>query len=140
MRTQGTIRRARRASAMVAMAAALGGCGDASGPEPPDLTGRWVGQVVEELSTVDLDFRLEANDRGAITGTVTLREEEMSLSGEVIGLHEHPGVSLVIGLALQGARANVTYSGSLFGPDQIRGRIRFSVEGTLPLDLDRVGG
>ena len=131
----------RSAGAIIVLAATLAGCGDGpSEPTPPDITGHWVGQVVDESSVVSFDFRLSANDRGAVTGTVTLQEEEDTLSGTVIGLHEHPSVSLLLELRGAGRITSIAYSGNLFGADEIRGTIRFGVDATLTLDLSRVGG
>ncbi|WP_425153464.1 hypothetical protein [Candidatus Palauibacter sp.] len=141
MRKLRAARKTRSAGAIIVLAAALAGCGDGtSGPTPPDITGQWVGQVVDESSVVGFDFRLSANDRGAITGTVTLQEEGDMISGTVIGLHEHPNVSLILEWRAAGRITNIGYSGNLFGADQIRGMIRFGVDATLQLDLDRVGG
>ncbi|WP_419943352.1 hypothetical protein [Candidatus Palauibacter sp.] len=130
----------RSAGAIIVLTAALAGCGDGtSGPTLPDITGQWVGQVVNESSVVSFDFRLSANDRGAVTGTVSLQEEADVLSGTVIGLHEHPNVSLLLELRGAGRITNIAYSGNLFGADQIRGTIRFGADATLQLDLSRVG-
>ena len=142
MRKMETTWKARSTAAMIALTvgAALAGCGGTSGPTPPDISGRWVGEVVEELSTVSVELRLTANDRGAITGTVDLQEEEDMLSGTVIGFHDHPSVSLILELGGGGRVVGFRYSGTLVGTDQIRGRIQFGVDSTLPLDLERVGG
>lgn len=142
MRMLDTTRKARSPAAIIALAVstALGGCGGTSGPTPPDITGRWAGDVVEELSTVSFDLRLTANDRGAITGTVDLREEEDMLSGTVIGFHDHPSVSLILEVGGGGRVVGFRYSGNLVGSDEIRGSIQFGVDSTLPLNLERVGG
>ena len=142
MRKPSTSWKARSTAAIIALAVgtALGGCGGTSGPMAPDITGHWVGEVLEELATVSFDLHLTANDRGAITGTVDLQEEEQMLSGTVIGFHDHPSVSLIIEVGGGGRALGFRYSGNLVGSDEIRGSIQFGVDSTLPLDLERVGG
>ncbi|WP_419162514.1 hypothetical protein [Candidatus Palauibacter sp.] len=140
MKKLDTTRQTCAAAVLIALAA-LAGCGDGPAePSSPSLSGEWVGQVASELSTVSFDFRLSEGDTGTVTGTVSLQEEGLMLSGTVSGLHAHPNVSLTLEFTIAGQGTSLTYSGQLVSEDSMRGTVRFPDDPPLALELDRRGG
>ena len=104
------IRRFSRARLLPVLLPALAGCGEAPGPEPPPLTGEWIGEVVDFGDTVTVTLDLIEGEDGSLTGTMAWVERGIPGSGTARGRYAHPDVVLNLELVWGDDVARITYT------------------------------
>ena len=110
----------------------LAACGD-DAVEVVPFTGVWEGESAGTMKA-SLDLKEAA---GTVTGTATIGQDPLSLTGRVTGSYKHPAVELKITVVFMGEELNFGYSGKRVSDIRIEGHALSPGEPSVVLNLDR---
>jgi len=118
----------------------LVGCGEAPDPEPPPLTGEWIGEVVDFGDTATVTLDLTEGEDGSLTGTLAWVERGIPGSGTARGRYTHPDVVLNLELVRGDDVARIAYTARRVTYARLEGILRTEEGALAALTLEQRGG
>ena len=117
----------------------LAGCDEPTDPEPPPLTGEWIGQAVDFGDTTTVTFVLTQAGENSLTGTMVWLHLGITGSGTTRGSYSHPDVVLNFELTWDDDFLAGTYTARRVAYNRLEGLVRLQGGELGVLTLERHG-
>ena len=121
---------------LLALVGLAAGCGETE-PEPPTLTGTWIG--VTDILGADVEWtaRLSESETGFVRGDLHAEWWPLSLDIEGTGTHAYPHVNLTLFYSIGRIPVNGKFDGTLETADLLRGTLTVGDLFSVTLNLER---